>query len=465
MYLNRTIDISLKEWSEKADRKPLLLRGARQVGKSTAIRHLGESFKYFAEINFEKNSNASAFFKEDLDVKRIVPLLSAFVGVPIIPGDTLLFMDEIQSCPEAIMSLRFFREDMPQLHVVGAGSLLEFALAELPTFGVGRIHSMFMYPISFDEFLECCGGSQLLEIKRNANSDNTLPMPIHEKLVGIFRTFLMVGGMPAVVKKWIETSDYNSCAELLDDLIYGYEADFPKYRKKIDPELLRLTFRSCALQTSRKFNYSLIGSGYKTDQVKRAAELLILSGIVIPVTRCAANGIPLGAGSDSSSRKLLLLDTGLLLRMLNMELGDVSEITEQILTATAADLVNRGVMAELCAGLEMIKYSAVNTRKELFYWERNARNSQAEIDYVTNYRYNIVPIEVKANVQGGMKSLWIFMKERNLSNAVRVSLENFGSFIYNDQSSPDSLPQSRKVQICPIYALSSLASIISGMFA
>lgn len=467
MYLKRTIDTSLKEWSEKKTRKPLLLRGARQVGKSTAVRHLGNSFKYFAEINFEKSPKASVFFKQDLDVKRIIQQLSALIEVPIIPGETLLFMDEIQSCPEAIMSLRFFKEDIPDLHVIGAGSLLEFALSELATFGVGRIHSMFMFPMSFDEFLEANNGENiLLKAKRSASSSSQMAIPLHDKLVSLFRTFLLIGGMPAVVKNWIETSDYISCAELLDDLVAGYESDFPKYRKKIDPELMRLTFRSCALQTSKKFNYSLIGNGYKTDQVKRAVELLILAGIVIPVTKTAANGIPLGAESDLSFRKMLILDTGLLLRMLNMALGDVSEITEQILTSTAADLVNKGTIAEMSAGLEMVKYAGSNIKRELFYWTGNAKNSQAEVDYVTNYLYNIVPIEVKANVQGGMKSLWMFMRDKKITKAVRISLENFGKITHTDNNDIDSTgnPTQRAVEICPLYALSSLSGIIKDMF-
>ena len=463
MYLNRTIDIALKNWSDKTDRKPLLVRGARQVGKSTAIRHLGLSFKYFAEINFEKNLNAGVFFKQDLDVKRIIQQLSALIGVPIIPGETLLFMDEIQSCPEAIMSLRFFKEDLPGLHVIGAGSLLEFALAELPTFGVGRIHSIYMYPMSFDEFLESCGEKILMEARDSASASNPLPNPHHEKLVSLFRTFLLIGGMPAAVREWVKTSDYNSCAEILDDLVSGYESDFPKYRKKIDPELLRLTLRSCALQTSRKFNYSQVGNGYKTDQVKKAIEMLILAGLIIPVTKSAANGIPLGAEIDPSDKKMLLLDTGILLRMLNMVFGDISDITADILTATAADLVNKGTVAEMSAGLEMVKYASSNIRHELFYWTRNAKNSQAEVDYVTNYLYNIVPIEVKANVQGGMKSLWMFMREKNITKAVRTSLENFGKINYSDKNN-DGNQAERIVEICPLYALSSLSRIIRQMF-
>jgi len=168
MYYPRLIDRYLLEWASRDDHKPLLLRGARQVGKSTAVRHLGESFEGFVEVNFERQVSCKELFKGDLDVRRIVPQLAAMVGKPIVPGKTLLFLDEIQECPEAIMSLRFFKEDLPELHVVAAGSLLEFVLEGLPTFGVGRIHSMFVYPMTFDEFLLACGEQLLLEARNAA---------------------------------------------------------------------------------------------------------------------------------------------------------------------------------------------------------------------------------------------------------------------------------------------------------
>ena len=157
MYYERIIDKHLSEWAARSEHKPILLRGARQVGKSTAVRHLGEQFKYFVEINLEKQPEYKALFMPNLDVKRIVPQMSAMYGTPIIPGQTLLFIDEVQDCQEAIMAMRFFREDMPELHVVAAGSLLEFVLEDIPTFGVGRIHSMYMYPMTFDEFLNANG--------------------------------------------------------------------------------------------------------------------------------------------------------------------------------------------------------------------------------------------------------------------------------------------------------------------
>ena len=253
MYYPRLIDSYLKEWALRPTRKPLLLRGARQVGKSTAVRELGKQFENFVEINLEKQPSFIQLFQGDLDVKRIIPQLSAMVGKPIVAGQTLLFIDEIQAAGEAIMALRFFKEDMPDLHVIAAGSLLEFALETLPTFGVGRIHSMFVYPMTFDEFLRACGETLLLEARNGATAEAPLPLPLYEKLVGLFRSYMLVGGMPEVVAKWVATRDYLACQEVQDDIVLTYQDDFPKYRKRVDPTLLRLTLQSVALQIGSKF--------------------------------------------------------------------------------------------------------------------------------------------------------------------------------------------------------------------
>ena len=453
MYYSRIIDQYLNEWASRPIHKPVLLRGARQVGKSTAVRHLGEQFKYFVEINLEKQSDYKALFHPNLDVNRIVPQMAAMCGIPIIPGQTLLFIDEIQDCVEAIMALRYFKEDMPELHVIAAGSLLEFVLDDIPTFGVGRIHSMYMYPMTFDEFLMANDETLLLEARNQASPTSPLPMPLHDKLTNLVRTFMLVGGMPESVAKWVETHDYLQCQEVQDDIITGYEADFPKYKKKVDPQLLRMTMRSAAQQATKKFMYSLVPGGYKTAEVKKALELLIKANIIISVTHTDANGLPLGDERNDSYRKMLLLDTGLVLRLLNLAMGDIREITTHILTATAADLVNKGPMAEMLAGLELLHYRLPHLQYELFYWLRQAKNATAEVDYILPYNMQVLPVEVKAGVQGGMKSLWDFMREKELFQAIRCSLENFGEFDYIDEKNSSTL---RHVRIIPLYAINTI---------
>lgn len=457
MYYERLIDKHLSEWASDNAHKPLLLRGARQVGKSSAVRHLGEKFKQYIEINFEKQPEYKILFRKNLDITKIIPQISAMCGKSVIEGETLLFLDEIQACPEAIMSLRFFKEDMPGLHVIAAGSLLEFALNELPTYGVGRIHSMFMYPMTFDEFLNANGEQPLIQARDSATTHRPLPGPLHEKLISLLRIYMLVGGMPEVVSRWVTTHDFIKCQEVLDDIILGYEDDFSKYKGRTDPLLLRMTMRSAAVQMTEKFVYSHVSESHKTQDIKKAVEMLVLAGILIPVTHTNANGLPLGSEANSAYRKILLLDTGLTLRLLNMAIGDTAETTARILTANVSDLVNKGAVAEQIAGLEMLRCQNPGNRHDLFYWVRQARNSQAEIDYITAFGGKILPIEIKAGTQGGMKSLWMFMREKNIDKAVRCSLENFGNFNYTDNEAGGAV---RHVVICPLYAVSMMHRLL-----
>lgn len=453
MYFQRNIDKFLLEWAKSKDHKPLLLRGARQVGKSSAVDHLGKKFGNCVTINFERNPEYKIAFQQNLDVGRIVSQLSALSGMPISPKKTLLFLDEIQECPEAIMSLRFFREDLPQLHVIAAGSLLEFALQSLPTFGVGRIHSMFMHPMTFDEFLIATSNKRLLEVRLQASSKAPLPDSIHNKLVELFRTYMMVGGMPEAVKKWVESKDYLQCQAIQDDILITYEDDFAKYKSKCDPQLLQLTFRSIALQIANKFSPTKVGSGYRIEKIKSAVQLLTQAGIVIPVTHSDSNGLPLGGEANPSYQKMLLLDSGLQLRLMNMSLGNATATAAEILTSSVEDLVNKGPLTEMLAGLEILRNKTPNMRHELFYWNRQQRNSLAEVDYVDARAAKVAPIEIKAGSQGGMKSLWIMMREKNIAKAYRCSLENFGEINYTDNQSEGAL---RHVDIYPLYAISQM---------
>lgn len=248
------------------------------------------------------------------------------------------------------------------------------------------------------------------------------------------------------------------CQEIQDDLVTSYEDDFPKYRKKVSPELLRSVMRSAAVQATQKFVYSQVVDNHKTKEIKQAVDMLILAGIMIPVTHTEANGLPLGSEEDGTYRKMMLLDTGIMLRLLNLSIGNVVQITKDILTASETELVNKGPMAEMVAGLELLRYQSPNIRHKMFYWTRQAKNSIAEIDYVTGYISNILPIEVKAETQGGMKSLWIFMREKKIHDAIRCSLENFGEFNYTDKLADNAV---RHVTICPLYAISRLGMMMN----
>lgn len=442
-YYPRAIDNYLLEWKNEKKHKPLLLRGARQVGKSCAIRELGKSFKYFVEVNFERDKEIRSVFTGSLKPKDIAFRLSAFYGIPILPGETLLFLDEIQACSEAIHSLWFFYEDYPELHVIAAGSLLEFALKKMASFGVGRVRSLFMYPMSFDEFLTASGHAGWVDVKQSASPAAPLFGALHEKLVETFRNYLMVGGMPEAVADWVETADYQKCQQIHDDIILAYEDDFAKYEEKVDPMLLRRTLISTALQTGGKFVFSQVQGNYRSEKVKAALELLTDAGLIKPVVHTAANGVSLGAETNDKFVKYLFLDSGLLLRLLGLEnTGGLSEMSRLILVGTASDLVNKGSLTEMVAGLEMLKYSPPTQRHDLYYWQNLSRGSQAEVDYVIAKDMKAVPVEVKAGTSGSMKSMYQFMSDKQLDYGIRTSLENFG--------------QLDRIDIIPLYALSNI---------
>ena len=452
-YYQRHIDRQLQEWKVSARRKPLLIRGARQVGKSTAVRELGRSFRYFIEVNLERQPSIRQFFTHDIDVKRTCEGLSATTGIPVVAGETLLFIDEIQVSQEAIMSLRYFKEDFPDLHVIAAGSLLEFALEELPSFGVGRIRSLYMYPFSFDEFLTAQGLSLLVEYKQKASADQPLPEPLHRQLVEQLKSFYLVGGMPAAVEEWVETKSYLNCQHVHRDILDTYQDDFAKYKKRVSANLLRQVLRSVALQAGSKFVFRQVDSDVRSYEIKEALHLLTLAGIIVPVVHSDGNGLPLGAEENANYTKYLFMDLGLMQTLLDTP-------AEEILLASDMDFVNKGAASEMFAGLEMNKYHDCYQKPEMYYWQNMDRGTNAEVDYLTVRDGRVEPVEVKANSRGSMQSLWLFMRKKSLHHAIRTSLENFGRFIYEDKIADG---EKRTVEVIPLYALSCLSISTSSI--
>lgn len=382
----------------------------------------------------------------------IVQKIAIYINVPIEEGKTLLFLDEIQECPEAIMALRFFKEDYPGLHVIAAGSLLEFTLQKLPTYGVGRIHTLFMYPMTFDEFLNANNENGLISMKRQADSQHPLDAAFHEKLIEYFRIYLLVGGMPEAVLAWIKTHNFNQCSHIHEDIILTYEDDFSKYKKRVSPDLLRTTLHGICHQPGEKITFKQISADYRSSQIREAVRLLTLAGLVIPVIATSGNGIPLDAEANEKNMKILLLDSGLLLSVLQLEGNLAQHLVELIMTGSPQDLVNKGGLVEMVAGLELLRNKPCVQRQKMFYWEKSG-NSIAEIDYLDTFHLKVTPIEIKSGTQGGMKSLWQFMREKRLTEAIRCSFENFGEFTYTD---PQADNAERHITIIPLYALENL---------
>ncbi|MBI3270242.1 MAG: AAA family ATPase [Planctomycetes bacterium] len=433
--MRRNIHRALAEWRKSASRDVLLVRGARQVGKTFSVRELGKTFPHFVEVNLEENTEVHSFFRGRLTPAPLCEKLSAYFATPILPGETLLFFDELQACPNALRALRFFREQMPRLHVVGAGSLLEFALAQLPSMGVGRITSLFMYPLTFEEFLLALGEDALSGVVARANATQPIAEPLHQRLVELLRTYLLIGGMPAVVNSYVEKHDLTACFKRLDDLLLTLEDDFAKYRERAPVHRMLEVFRSIAFQAGGKFKFARVDSPASSRVVREALTLLLQAGLAHRVTHTDARGLPLGAQVDPRKFKVLLFDVGIHQRLLGLDVPSY-------LTAEDVELVNRGSLAEVFAGLELLARPPVHTKPALYYWHREARASNAEVDYVLQDGAAVLPVEVKAGTRGQMQSLRLFLDERGLTRGIRASLENFSRY--------------ERVEVIPLYAIARL---------
>lgn len=437
-YLNREIDKELNAWKGEKQRKPLLLRGARQVGKSSVVKNLGKTFRYYVEVNFEMDKEVKVFFQGNLSPQTICEKLSLYYNIPVVAGETLLFLDEIQSCKEAIASLRFFYERYPELHVIAAGSLLEFALAEIPSFGVGRIRSLFLYPMSFNEYLDAMKLTALKHAKQQADFTHPLDDIFHQKLNEELRKFLILGGMPEVVSTYVETNDILKSMQALDDLQISFHDDFAKYKDNVPTLRIREIFDSVAEQAEGKFVYARASKEGNYRQVREAVELLTMAGLIIPVYRNAANGLPIGAGVNTSIFKLLIMDTGLLQRMAQLDIAAIiaSDISNW-------NVINKGAIAEQFAALELLKCASPYEQSTLYFWQREVRNSNAEIDYIVQTSQGVLPIEIKSGTKGSMRSLHLFLEEKkDIPFGLRSSMENFSEY--------------ENIKVCPLYALGDI---------
>lgn len=308
--MKRLIESDLTDWKNKKDRKVLLLRGARQVGKTYSIRKLGESFQNFVEVNFEEEPQIHKFFEKSINPENIVEKLSIFYGQSIYPGSTLLFFDEIQACPNAIRSLRFFYEKMPQLHVIAAGSLLEFAISQIPSFGVGRIHSLFMYPMSFEEYLIAAGLSRYANLVKDSSPQKPIDPVFHQEILEQLKIFMLIGGMPEVVNTYLNTKDFAECQRILENLRTTIFDDFSKYKEKSPTTRLQVVFNSIISQTGNKFIYSHAGEE-RAALYSEALNLLVNAGLAFKIFHTSASGLPLGSQINPKKFKVLLFDTGI----------------------------------------------------------------------------------------------------------------------------------------------------------
>jgi hypothetical protein len=429
--VKRIIDYYLLEWKNRQGRKPLLLRGARQVGKTHAMRELGKTFPNFIEINLELNAGARNIIEKDLDPHRIVQQLSELLQKNITPGTTLLFFDEIQNVPKAIIALRYFYEMMPELHVVAAGSLLDFAIEQVGI-PVGRVSSLYMYPMSFLEFLVALGHDEWAKLVIGNSLDNPVSEPLHEKLLNILGAYLAIGGMPEAVNEWIKTKTSWESKKVHADLLYNYQQDFGKYAKKHQIKYLNLIFQKAVDQLSNKFMYTRVGE-YQKRELEPALELLEMAGLLYRVVRSSGQGIPLGAQADLNDFKVTFLDVGLCQALLKFDLAPwfIDPIPS---------FINKGELVESFVGQEILAYSDPISKDGLFYWRRENRGSEAEIDFLVQIQNNVVPIEVKAGMSKRIKSMQIFFETHpNSTYGMRFSADNYSIY--------------KKINSFPLYAV------------
>lgn len=407
----------LKEWVHSDQRKPLVMRGARQVGKSTLVRLLASSLDLnLVEINFERHPERAALFDSN-NPTEIINLLSLQLNVKITPGKTLLFLDEIQATPHLLAVLRYFYEELPQLHIIAAGSLLDFALEDAKfSMPVGRIEYMHLGPITFEGFLLAMGEKQLYDFLQQYTLDQSYPVPIHDKLMQLLKTYLIVGGMPEAVATYSEKKDFLAVEKIKHSILDTYVDDFSKYATKAEQNRLRALFNKAPNLIGKKFKYSHISPNEKSTLLGHALSQLRLARVVHCVYHSAANGVPLGAEINEKKFKVLFLDVGLVATSLGLSYLDVVDQQE-------IALINSGGIAEQLIGQHLLYLRPPYEKPLLYYWVREKKSSSAEVDYVVSKNRSIIPVEVKAGKTGTLKSLHYFVAEKEVQKAVRFNSE------------------------------------------
>lgn len=414
--MKRKIENDLREWKKSPNRKPLLLRGARQVGKTHVIRNFAaSSFEKIVEINFEFQPEYKKFF-ETLDPHQLIKNISTLQNTQIKPGTTLLFLDEIQECPRAIMALRYFYEKMPSLQVIAAGSLLEFAL-DAPDFKmpVGRVQYAFLHPLSFQEFLQAVGEKGVLdwidELKlKKKEKENEV---FHVKALTLLKNYFWVGGMPAAVKSYVENKEGLSFEQEQLSILQTYRDDFGKYASRAQVSHLEKVFSTAPQLVGLRYKYHLVDPETRSRELKEALYLLARAGVVKMVNPLRFENGQFIPSSDDRKFKIIFLDVGLMQKKLGMGAELVKE----------KDLLNlrSGASAEQFVGQELLAYKNPFYDPELYFWARDEKNSQAEVDFVFQKNGQTIPIEVKAGSTGHLKSLHLFKNTYKSKIGIRFS--------------------------------------------
>jgi predicted AAA+ superfamily ATPase len=389
----------LQEWKDSPLRKPLVVRGMRQTGKTWCLKEFSRTA--FPEgirlIDFEHSRKWQAVFEPDLDPKRILSELELLLGQPIRPGQTILVFDEVQQCPRALESLRYFYEEMPSLHVAAAGSLLDFALQNI-SFPVGRVQFLDLFPMTFCEFLLAVGRASMAELLLSPPC--LIPPAVHEALLQELRRYCMIGGMPKCVQTWLDTQSILDVRSEQDNLLYAFRQDFSKYTPKVDRHCLETVWENAAKAVGSQIAYARLAPDYSGTTNKKAFEVLSMARLIRLVRAASAAGLPLDCAATSRI-KIILGDIGLMQSVCNRTAAD--EWAQPDLLA-----IYRGAVAEQFAGQEL---AASFSGHEPHWWKREAKNSTAEVDYLVDLHHGVQAIEVKSASAGSLKSLHQLLKD------------------------------------------------------
>jgi uncharacterized protein len=404
MMMNRNINDALEAWKNSRIRRPLLIRGARQVGKTHSVEWFAKkNFKNYTLVNFEERPEMAACFAS-LKVQDILEKISLLTRTDIRAGETLLFLDEIQECPQAILALRYFYEKMPDLHVIGAGSLVEMVFkSENFRMPVGRISSIFMDPLTFGEFLDAMGHERLSEYLGRVEMAAGIDPVLNEELTRLLRKYLVVGGMPAVVAAYADNATPEEIKTLQATILQTYQADFAKYASTSQHKYLKEVFAAMPGLVGNQVKYTRINPHMQSRDLKNALSLLEEARCLYQVRHSSGHGLPLGAQTNPKKFKLLHLDVGLMQRALGLDAA--LHLDRDIMA------VNRGSVAEQFVGQQLLTTANPYDERALFYWSRARKSSQAEVDYLVPLADRVFPVEVKSGKTGKLKSLRLFLDE------------------------------------------------------
>jgi uncharacterized protein len=445
----------LDRWLEKPNRKPLVIRGARQVGKSTLVRNFAERHRLkLFEVNLERHPSLADTF-ESLDPKRILTEISYLVGGgPIRSGEALVFLDEIQAVPRALQSLRYFHEDMPELAVISAGSLLEFTLAShsfpMP---VGRVEYFHLGPMNWEEFLQAKYGLDLLELLRNYQWRDAFPRAAHERLLRLLREFLLVGGMPEAVQHYSRHDEIEGVIEIQNSIVQTYRDDFSKYARGTELVRLHRILDYMGGHSGEKVKFSNIDRETQARELRKALDLLLRAGVLFAAIHSHGNGIPLLAEQDPKVFKLYHIDLGFYNRTVGLR-----NIRERDLISQS--WINEGKLAEQFIAQHLFFEGAPQAAPKLHYWLREGRTGNAEVDFLVEFAEQVLPIEVKAGGAGSMKSLVQFIHQKSGSIAVRFDLNPPASMPL--QTTVDGHDVSFNLISLPLYLVGQMRRLCNG---